>query len=108
MGEALTYAPCKAIKSQVLVDFIAEWTDTLLPPAQVQAELWMMYFDGSLMKTGAGAGLLVISPLDVHMWYIIRIHFVASNNVAVYEALVNRLRISIELVVRCIDVRGDS
>ena len=35
MGEALTFAPPKAIKSQVLVDFMAEWTDTQLPPAQV-------------------------------------------------------------------------
>ena len=32
MGETLTYAPRKAIKSQVLADFIAEWTDTQLPP----------------------------------------------------------------------------
>ena len=32
IGEALTYAPCKAVKSQVLADFIAEWTDTWLPP----------------------------------------------------------------------------
>ena len=28
MGETLTYAPCRAIKSQALADFIAEWTDT--------------------------------------------------------------------------------
>jgi hypothetical protein len=28
MGETLTYAPRKAIKSQALADFIAEWTDT--------------------------------------------------------------------------------
>ena len=28
MGETLTYAPCKAIKSQALVDFFAEWTHT--------------------------------------------------------------------------------
>ena len=28
MGEALTYAPRKAIKSQILAYFIAEWTDT--------------------------------------------------------------------------------
>jgi hypothetical protein len=27
-GETLTYAPCKAIKSQTLADFVAEWTDT--------------------------------------------------------------------------------
>jgi hypothetical protein len=31
MGEAITYAPRKAIKSQALADFIAEWTDTQLP-----------------------------------------------------------------------------
>jgi len=90
------------------VDFVAEWTDSQLPLAQVQAELWMMYFDGSLMKTGAGAGLLLISPLGVHMRYVIRIHFAASNNVAEYEALVNSLKIAIELGVRCLDVRGNS
>jgi len=28
MSETLTYAPRKAIKSQALVDFIAEWTDS--------------------------------------------------------------------------------
>ena len=35
MGEALTYAPRKAVKSQILVDFVAEWTDTQLPPPQI-------------------------------------------------------------------------
>jgi len=108
MSETLTYAPCKAIKSQALADFVAEWTDSQHPPAQVQAELWTMYFDGSLMKTGAGGGLLLISPLGVHMRYVIRIHFAASNNVAEYEALVNGLKIAIELGVRRLDVRGDS
>jgi len=67
-----------------------------------------MYFDGSLMKTGAGAGLLFISPLGVHMRYVIRIHFAVSNNVAEYEALVNGRKIAIELGVRHLDVRGDS
>jgi ribonuclease HI len=67
-----------------------------------------MYFDGSLMKTGAGAGLLFISPLGKHVRYIIRLHFPASNNVAEYEALVNGLRIAIELGVRRLDARGDS
>jgi hypothetical protein len=27
MGKTLTYAPRKAIKSQILADFIVEWTD---------------------------------------------------------------------------------
>jgi ribonuclease HI len=67
-----------------------------------------MYFDGSLMKTGAGAGLLFVSPLRKHLCYVIRLHFPASNNVAEYEALVNGLRIAIELGVRRLDARGDS
>jgi ribonuclease HI len=67
-----------------------------------------MYFDGSLMKTGAGAGLLFISPLGEHVRYVIRLHFPASNNVAEYEALVNGLRIAVELGVRRLDARGDS
>jgi ribonuclease HI len=67
-----------------------------------------MFFDGSLMKIGAGAGLLFISPLGKHLRYVLRLHFPASNNVAEYEALVNGLRIAIELGVRRLDARGDS
>ena len=52
-----------------------------------------MYFNGSLMKTGVGAGLLLVSPLGVHMRYVIRIHFAASNNMA---------------GVRRVDIRGNS
>jgi ribonuclease HI len=108
MGETISFAPRKAIKSQVLADFVAEWVDTQLPMAPIQPELWTMFFDGSLMKTGAGAGLLFISPLEKHLHYVLRLHFPASNNVAEYEALVNGLRIAIELGVRRLDARGDS
>jgi ribonuclease HI len=67
-----------------------------------------MFFDGSLMKMGAGVGLLFISPLGKHIRHVLRLHFPASNNVAEYEALVNGLRIAIELRVRRLDARGDS
>jgi ribonuclease HI len=67
-----------------------------------------MFFDGSLMKTGAGTGLLFISPFGKHLRYVLRLHFPVSNNVAEYEALVNGLRIAIELWVRRLDARGDS
>jgi ribonuclease HI len=40
--------------------------------------------------------------------YVLRLHFPASNNVAEYEALVNGLRIAIELGVRRLDAHGDS
>jgi ribonuclease HI len=67
-----------------------------------------MYFDGSLMKTGAGAGLLFISPLMKHMRYVLCLHFPASNNMVEYEALVNGLRIAVELEVRRLNARGNS
>jgi ribonuclease HI len=63
-----------------------------------------MYFDGSLMKTGAGVGLVFISPLRVRMRYVIRLHFAASKNIAEYEALVNGLHIATELGIRCLDI----
>jgi ribonuclease HI len=107
MGETISFTPRKAIKSRVLADFVAEWVDTQLPTSPIQLELWTMYFDGSLMKTGASAGLLFISPLGKHLRYVLRLHFPASNNVAEYEALVNGLHIAIELGVRRLDARGD-
>jgi ribonuclease HI len=108
MGETLAYAPRKAIKSQILADFVAEWTDTQLPPPQVQDECWTLCFDGSVMKTGVGAGLLFISSLGEHMRYTVRLHFPASNNMAEYEALLCGLRIAIETGIKRLDVRGDS
>ena len=79
-----------------------------MPPTIANQEYWTMYFDGSLMKKGADAGLVFISPLGVRMRYMVRLHFPSSNNITEYEALINGLRIAIELGIRCLDVRGDS
>jgi ribonuclease HI len=108
MGETLAYAPRKAIKSQILANFVAEWTYKQLLPPQIQAECWTLYFDGSVMKTGAGASLLFVSPLGEHMRYAVHLHFPALNNMAEYEALLCGLRIAIETGIKRLDVRGDS
>jgi ribonuclease HI len=108
MGETLAYAPHKAIKSQILADFVAEWTDTQLPLPQILAECWTLYFDRSVMKTGAGAGLLFISPLGEHMRYAVRLYFPASNNMVEYEALLCGLKIAIETGIKRLGVRGAS
>ena len=60
------------------------------------------------MKKGAGMGLVFVLPLGVCMRYMVHIHFPSSNNVAEYEPLINGLRITIELGIRRLDVRGDS
>jgi hypothetical protein len=42
------------------------------------------------------------------MEYMVRLHFPTSNNVAEYEALINGLRIAVELRIRRLEIRGDS
>jgi hypothetical protein len=79
MGQNITYAPHSVIKSQVLADFVAEWTEMQTPPAKIEYETWIMYFDGWVMKEGAGVGLVFVSPLGVRMEYMVRLHFPASN-----------------------------
>jgi ribonuclease HI len=108
MGQNISYAPRSAIKSQVLADFIAEWTEIQTPLAPIEHKTWIMYFDDSIMKEGAGVGLVFVLPLGVRMEYLVRLHFLASNNVAEYEELMNGLRIAIELGIRCLEIRGDS
>jgi ribonuclease HI len=108
MGQNITYAPRSAIKSQVLTNFVAEWTEIQTPPASIEHETWTMYFNSSVMKEGAGVGLVFISPLGVRMEYMVRLHFPASNNTAEYEALINDLQIAVDLEIKRLEIRGDS
>jgi hypothetical protein len=71
MGQNITYVLCSAIKSQVLADFMAEWTEMQTPLAKIKHETRIMFFDGSVMKEGAGVGLVFISPLGVRMEYMV-------------------------------------
>jgi hypothetical protein len=73
MGQNITYGPRCAIKSQVLADFVDEWMEIQTPPASIEHETWTMYFDGSVMKEGAGVGLVFISLLGVCMEYLVRL-----------------------------------
>jgi ribonuclease HI len=107
-GQNITYAPRSAIKSQVLADFVAEWTEIQTPQAAIEHETWIMYFDSSVMKEGGGVGLVFISPLGVRMEYLVRLHFSASNNTAEYEALFDGLQIAVELKIKRLEIRGDS
>jgi ribonuclease HI len=87
---------------------MVEWTKGAMPSAPMEQEYWTMYFDGSLMKTGARAGLVFVLPLGVHLKYLIQIHFPISNNMAEYEALINGLHIVIQLRIQWLDARDDS
>jgi ribonuclease HI len=66
-----------------------------------------MYFNGSLNIDGTGAGMLFISPNKDKLRYVLRLHFLASNNAIEYEACLHGMRIVVELGVKCLYVYGD-
>jgi hypothetical protein len=100
--------PRTTIKSQALVDFMAEWRENQLPTPTERPEHWVMYFDGSLKLEGAGAGVLLISPTGEQLKYILQIFWKVSNNEAEYEALLHGLRLAASLGIKQLLVYGDS
>ena len=58
----IRYKPRRAIKYQVLADFVAEWIEAELPKEYGTYSNWVMHFDGSKMLAGLGAGVVLTSP----------------------------------------------
>ena len=81
----ITYKPRRAIKSQVLADFVAEWTEAGLPKEYDTYSNWVMYFDGSKMLAWLGAGIVLTSPTGDVVQYVLQILYTDSNNTAEYE-----------------------
>jgi hypothetical protein len=97
-----------AIKSQALVNFMAEWRENQIPTPVDKLEHWTMYFDGFLKLDGGGAGVLFISPWGEQLKYVLQIVWEVSNNEAKYEALLHGLRLAISLGIKRLLVYGDS
>jgi hypothetical protein len=95
----IVYKPRTTIKAQALSKFIAEWTETQTPPKEREMEYWTINFDESLQLQGAKAGILVTSPKGESFKYVLQMHFLASNNVAEYEALLHGLWIATALSI---------
>ena len=66
-----------------------------------------MYFDGSITKEGAGAGIWIIYPNREFKVYSYRLNFECTNNVVEYEALMLGLNALKDLKAKRIDVFGD-
>jgi hypothetical protein len=109
LGEfKIEFCPRQEIKSQILTDFVSEWTEIQMPPPKERPEHWIMYFDGTLNLEGAGAGVLLISPQGQQLKYVLQIHYKASNNGAEYEALIHELHIAVSLGIERLLAFGDS
>jgi ribonuclease HI len=105
---SIDFKPRTAIKSQALVNFMAEWRENQIPTPVDKPEHWTMYFDGSLKLDGGGAGVLFISPRGEQLKYVLQILWEVSNNEAEHEALLHGLRLAISLGIKRLLVYGDS
>jgi ribonuclease HI len=104
---SIDFKPRTAIKSQALVDFMAEWREDQIPTPVDKPEHWTMYFDGSLKQDGGGAEVQFISPQGEQLKYVLQILWEVSNNEAEYEALLHGLRLVISLGIKRLLVYGD-
>ncbi|XP_074346263.1 uncharacterized protein LOC141685037 [Apium graveolens] len=58
---------------------------------------WILHVDGAVNNGGAGAGIVLVSPEGHHLMSAIHFKFYATNNDAEYEALINGLKIALEM-----------
>ena len=57
-------------------------------PPEEDNKVWILKFDGSRSKKGAGAGVELIFPKNDSSFAAYRLQFPCTNNVAEYEALI--------------------
>ena len=92
-----SYERRDAVKSQAPADFFVDWAETQYEPPPPDANYWRMHFDGSKTKDGCGADIVLTSPKNDKLSYVLQIHFAVSNNVAEYEAPVHGLKVAKEI-----------
>jgi hypothetical protein len=123
-GFQLDFQPRHAIKSQVLADFVAEWTPAPSVPGgpdhgsdpprpEVRAPVftgphWTLFFDGSARNKKAGVSMVLIDPHGDQVKYMVHLEVEATNNMPEYEALIFGLMAALSLWVQELLVKEDS
>ena len=102
----IAYEIRRAIKAQVLADFLQEMT---IPDiSNKETEEWRMFIDGATGKNGSGVGIILIGPKRIRIEYAVRMGYHATNNAAEYEALVIGLRLANEVKAKNLKILCDS
>jgi ribonuclease HI len=92
-GYHIIFEPRMPIKSQVLADFIVDWTGPVGPQQEQLEKIWTVHCDGAWCHAGAGAATIITSPTGVKYRYVARLSFAlesnrCTNNIAEYEAVI--------------------
>jgi hypothetical protein len=109
----ITFEPRTTIKSQVLADFIIDWTGPARQQEEPSEKVWTIHCDDAWCYAGAGAAAIITSPTGVKHKYAARLSFAlesdrCTNNIAEYEAVILGLRKLKALGVTTCIIKTDS
>ncbi|XP_070021785.1 uncharacterized protein [Nicotiana sylvestris] len=108
-------APITVIKSQVLADFVADFSQGMQLEAEKELQvfngsnpgIWTLFTDGSSNVKGAGLGIVLVPPTGETIRQAIKFHSI-TNNDAEYEAVIAGLELARELGINQIVIKSDS
>jgi hypothetical protein len=79
-GYHITFEPRTAIKSQVLADFIVDWTGPITQPDTSTEKVWTIHCDGAWCHAGAGAAAVITQQRTPDLCSISRLSAVSRGN----------------------------
>ncbi|XP_034695730.1 uncharacterized protein LOC117921893 [Vitis riparia] len=117
------YVTHKSVKGSIIADHLASLpisddksVDDDFPDEQIVSMTsikgWRLYFDGAANQSRFGIGILLISPQGDHIPRSVRLafsdHHRLTNNIVEYEACITGLETALDLVIRQLEIHGDS
>ncbi|XP_070019554.1 uncharacterized protein [Nicotiana sylvestris] len=111
----ITYKPRTAIKSQVLADFVADFSPGIQVDTEKELQVfngsnpgtWTLFTDGSSNVKGAGIGIILVPLAGETIRQAIKCHPI-TNNEAEYEAMIAGLELARELRIEQVIIKSDS
>jgi ribonuclease HI len=112
-GYHIMFEPRTTIKSQVLADFVVDWTGPTQQQEEPPEKVWTIHYDDAWCHARAGAAANITSPTGIKHIYAARLNFAlesdrCTNNIAEYEAVILGLRKLRALSVTTCIVKTDS
>ena len=115
--------PHTSVKGQVLADLMAKFAKPSLEEearkqgmgeksigtiSRQEPTCWRVYVDGAANQRGFGVRLVLISPERITIEKSLRLDFLATNNEAEYEALLEGMSMVQKLSGKVVDMFSDS
>jgi ribonuclease HI len=109
----ITFEPRTTIKSQVLADFIVDWTGPTWQQEESPEKVWIIHCNDAWCHAGAGVAAIITSPTGVKYRYAASLSFAlesdrCTNNIAEYEVVILGLHKLRALGVTTCIIRTDS